>query len=144
MLQERHELILIVGVVLDLIVEDTVALTDSRAYCLSRLIPCAVLHNDILVRARPSLLLVASRLEDTLIGKDEMATVTDDLVDPVPQLDGIVGIRLVELVLLLRHVLGLHLLELEAIEFEDLAVVLWLDDTIGELPMEQLGSLCET
>ena len=73
-----------------------------------------------------------------------MATVADDLVDLVPQLDGLVGIRLIKLVLLLRHVLGLHLLELEAIEFEDLAVVLWLDDTIGELSMEQLGSLCET
>ena len=90
------------------------------------------------------MLLVASGLEDTLIGKDEVATVADDLVDLVPQLDGLVGIRLVELVLLLRHVLGLHLLELEAIELEDLAVVLWLDDTIGELSMEQLCSLCET
>ena len=88
------------------------ALADSRAYCLSRLIPCAVLHNDILIRARPSLLLVASGLKDTLIGEDEVATVTDDLVDLVPQLDGLVGIRLVELVLLLRHILGLHLLEL--------------------------------
>ena len=120
------------------------ALTDSRAYCLSRLIPCAVLHNDILVRARPSLLLVASGLEDTLIGKDEVATVADDLVDLVPQLDGLVGIRLVELVLLLRHVLGLHLLELEAIELEDLAVVLWLYNTIGKLSMEKPCSLGET
>ena len=144
LLQERHELLLIEGVVLDLIVEDTMALAYGCTNCLSRLISSTILNNDILVRARPSLLLVASGLEDTLIGKDEVATVADDLVDLVPQLDGLVGIRLVELVLLLRHVLGLHLLELEAIELEDLAVVLWLDDTIGELSMEQLCSLCET
>ena len=119
-------------------------LADSRAYCLSRLISSTVLHYDVLVWARPSLLLVASGLEDTLIGKDEVATVTDDLVDLVSQLDGLVGIRLVKIVLLLRHVLGLHLLELEAIELEDLAVLLRLDDAIRKLPMEQLGSLCET
>ena len=112
------------------------ALAYGCTNCLSRLISSTILNYDILIRARPSLLLVASGLEDTLIGKDEVATVADDLVDLVPQLDGLVGIRLVELVLLLRHVLGLHLLELEAIELEDLAVVLWLDDTIGELPME--------
>ena len=120
------------------------ALAYGCTNCLSRLISSTILNYDILIRARPSLLLVASGLEDTLIGKDEVATVADDLVDLVPQLDGLVGIRLVELVLLLRHVLGLHLLELEAVELEDLAVVLWLNDTIGKLPMEQLGSLCET
>ena len=73
-----------------------------------------------------------------------MATVTNDLVDLVPQFDGLVGIRLVELVLLLRHVLGLHLLELEAIELEDLAEILWLYNTIGKLPMEKPCSLGET
>ena len=120
------------------------ALAYGCTNCLSRLISSTILNYDILIRARPSLLLVASGLEDTLIGKDEVATVADDLIHLVPQLDGLVGIRLIKLVLLLRHVLGLHLLELEAIEFEDLAVVLWLDDTIGELSMEQLCSLCET
>ena len=94
--------------------------------------------------ASPSLLLVASGLEYALIGKDEVATIFDDLVHLVSKLDGQVGVLLVELVLLLRLVLGLHLLELEAIELQDLAEVLGLDDTIRELPMEQLGSLRET
>ena len=90
------------------------------------------------------MLLVASGLKDALIGKDEVAAAADDLGDLVSQLDGQVGILLVEFVLLLRHVLGLDLLELEAIELEDLANVLGLDDTIRELSMEQLGSLRET
>ena len=94
--------------------------------------------------ASPSLLLVASGLEYALIGKDEVATIFDDLVHLVSKLDGQVGVLLVELVLLLRLVLGLYLLELEAIELQDLAEVLGLDDTIRELPMEQLGSLRET
>jgi hypothetical protein len=90
------------------------------------------------------LLLIASGLEDALIGKDEVATIFDDLVNLVSKLDGQVGVLLVEFVFLLWLVLGLHLLELEAIELQDLAEVLGLDDTIRELPMEQLGSLCET
>ena len=144
LLQERHKLILIEGVVLDLIVEDTMALADSCTNCLARLLPSSVLNYDILVRARPSLLLVASGLEDAFVGKYEVAAIADDLIHLVSQLDSLVSIRLVKLVLLLRHVLGLHLLELEAIELEDLAVVLRLDNAIRKLPMEQLGSLCET
>ena len=70
-----------------------------------------------------------------------MAAFTDDLVDLVPQLDGQVGVLLVQLVLLLRHILGLDLLKLEAIEFQNLAEVLRLDDTIRKLPMEQPSSL---
>ena len=120
------------------------ALANCSTYCLAWLLSGAILDRDILVWARPSLLLVPSGLEDALVSKDEVATRTDDLVHLLPQLDGQVGVLLVELVLLLRHVLGLHLLELEAIELQDLAEVLGLDDTIRELPMEQLGSLRET
>ena len=120
------------------------ALADSSTHCLAGLITSTILHDHILVRASPSLLLIASGLEDALIGKDEVATIFDDLVYLVSKLDGQVGVLLVEFVFLLRLVLGLHLLELEAIELQDLAEVLGLDDTIWELPMEQLGSLRET
>ena len=120
------------------------AFADGCTNCLAGLLPSSILNDHILVRASPSLLLVASGLEDALIGKDEVATIFDDLVNLVSKLDGQVGVLLVELVLLLRLVLGLHLLELEAIELQDLAEVLGLDDTIRELPMEQLGSLRET
>ena len=119
-------------------------LADSSTHCLAGLITSTILHDHILVRASPSLLLIASGLEDALIGKDEVAALADDLVHLLPQLDGQLGVLLVELVLLLRLVLGLHLLELEAIELQDLAEVLGLDDAIWELPMEQLGSLRET
>ena len=119
------------------------AFADGCTNCLTWLLPSSILNDHILVRASPSLLLVASSLEDTLIGKDEVATIFDDLVNLVSKLDGQVGVLLVELVLLLRLVLGLHLLELEAIELQDLAEVLGLDDTIRELPMEQPGSLRE-
>ena len=119
------------------------AFADSSTHCLAWLITSSILHDHILVRASPSLLLVSSGLEDALIGKDEVATIFDDLVNLVSKLDGQVGILLVELVLLLRLVLGLYLLELEAIELQDLAEVLGLDDTIRELPMEQPGSLRE-
>ena len=119
------------------------AFADGCTNCLAGLLPSSILNDHILVRASPSLLLVASGLEDALIGKDEVTTFADDLVHLLPQLDGQVGVLLVELVLLLRHVLGLHLLELEAIELQDLAEVLGLDDTIRELPMEQPGSLRE-
>ena len=114
---------------------------DCCTYCLAGLLACAILHRDILVRARPCLLLVASGFEDALIGEDEVAAFTNDLVDLVPQLDGQVGVLLVQLVLLLRHILGLDLLKLEAIEFQNLAEVLRLDDTIRKLPMEQPSSL---
>ena len=119
------------------------ALADGCTHCLAGLITSSILHNHIFIWASPSLLLVASGLEDALIGKDEVATIFDDLVNLVSKLDGQVGVLLVELVLLLRLVLGLHLLELEAIELQDLAEVLGLDDTIRELPMEQPGSLRE-
>ena len=119
------------------------AFADGCTNCLTWLITSSILHDHILVRASPSLLLVASSLEDALIGKDEVAAVFDDLVHLIPQLDGQVGILLVELVFLLRLILGLHLLELEAIELQDLAEVLGLDDTIRELPMEQPSSLRE-
>ena len=119
------------------------AFADGCTNCLTWLLPSSILNDHILVRASPSLLLVASSLEDTLIGKDEVATIFDDLVNLVSKLDGQVGVLLVELVLLLWLVLGLHLLELEAIELQDLAEVLGLDDTIRELPMEQPGSLRE-
>ena len=120
------------------------ALADGCTNCLTWLITSSILHDHILVWASQSLLLVASGLEYALIGKNEVATIFDDLVHLVSKLDGQVGVLLVELVLLLRLVLGLHLLELEAIELQDLAEVLGLDDTIRELPMEQLGSLRET
>ena len=119
------------------------AFADGCTNCLAGLLPSSILNDHILVRASPSLLLVASGLEDALIGKDEVTTLAYYLVHLLPQLDGQIGVLLVELVLLLRHVLGLHLLELEAIELQDLAEVLGLDDTIRELPMEQPGSLRE-
>ena len=112
------------------------ALADSCTNRLSWLISSTIFNYNILVRARPSLILVASSFEDAFIGKDEVATIVDDLIHLVSQLDGLVSIRLVEIVLLLRHVLGLHLLELEAIELEDLAVLLRLNDAIRKLPME--------
>ena len=65
-----------------------------------------------------------------------MTTILDDLIHLVSQLDGQVSVLLVQLVLLLRHVLGLDLLELEAVELEDLAEVLRLDHTVGKLAME--------
>ena len=65
-----------------------------------------------------------------------MTTILDDLIHLVSQLDGQVSVLLVQLVLLLRHVLGLDLLEFEAVELEDLAEVLRLDHTVGKLAME--------
>ena len=112
------------------------ALADCRTHCLCWLLTSSILYCHVLIRARPCLFLVASGLEDTFVGEDEMATVADDLVDLVSQLDGHVGILLVELVLLLRHVLCFDLLKLEAIEFENPAELLWLDDSIRKLPME--------
>ena len=70
-----------------------------------------------------------------------MAAFTNDLVDFVPKLDGQVGVLLVQLIFLLRHILGLDLLKLEAIKFQNLAEVFWLDDTIWKLPMEHPSSL---
>ena len=102
-----------------------------------------ILNNNVLVWARPSLLLVASSLKHTFISEDEMPTVLYDLVHLFPQLDGQVGVLLVKLILLLRHVLGLYLLESEAVELEDLAQMLWFDHTIWKLPMEKLASLSE-
>ena len=119
------------------------ALADGCTNCLAGLLPCAILHCDVLIWGRPSMLLKASSLEDTLIGKDEVAAILDDLVDLLPQLNRQVGVLLIELVLLLRHVLSLHLLELEAVKLQDLAEMFRLDDAIGKLPMEQLASLGE-
>ena len=65
-----------------------------------------------------------------------MTTILDDLIHLVSQLDGQVSVLLVQLVLLLRHVLGLDFLELEAVELEDLAEVLRFDHTVGKLAME--------
>ena len=89
------------------------------------------------------MLLKASGLEDTLIGEDEVTAILDDLVDLLPQLNRQVGVFLVQLILLLRHVLSLHLFELEAVELENLAQVFRLDHSVWKLPMEQLASLGE-
>ena len=82
------------------------------------------------------MLLVASGLKHTFISEDEMPTVAYDLVDLLPQFDGQIGVLFVELVLLLRHILGLHLLKSKAVELEDFAHMLWFDHTIWKLPME--------
>ena len=89
------------------------------------------------------MLLEASGLENALIGEDEVPTVIYDLVDLFSQLDGQIGVFLVELVLLLRHILGLHLLKPKAVELEDLTQVLRLDHTVWKLPVEQPTSLGE-
>ena len=89
------------------------------------------------------MLLEASGLENALIGKDEVTTVIYDLIDLVPQLYGQIGILFVEFVLLLRHILGLHLLESKAVELEDLAEMLGFYHTVWKLPMEQPASLGE-
>ena len=118
-------------------------LADCRTHCLCWLLTSSILYCHVRIRARPCLFLVASGLEDTFVGEDEMATVADDLVDLVSQLDRHVSILLVKFVLLLRHVLSLDLLKLEAIKFENLAEVLRLDDSIRKLTMEQPTSLGE-
>lgn len=71
------------------------AFADGSAYCLARLLTSSILYCNVLVRARPSLLLVGSGLEDAFIGKDEVATIANDLVDLVSQFDGHVSILLV-------------------------------------------------
>ena len=114
--------------------------TDS----LGRLLTCTVLNGDILIRSRPCLLLITSRLKDTFIGEDEMLSILDNLIDLVFQLDGHEGILLVQLILLLRHILGLNFLELIAIELQDLAVMFGLYNSIRKLPMEQLGPFSKT
>ena len=73
-----------------------------------------------------------------------MPSVLDNLIDLVSQLDGHEGILLVQLILLLRHILGLNFLELIAIELQDLAVMFGLYNSIRKLPMEQLGPFSKT
>ena len=72
-----------------------------------------------------------------------MPTVAYDLVDLLPQFNSQIGVLFVELVLLLRHILGLHLLKSKAVELEDFAHMLRFDHTIWKLPMEKLASLGE-
>lgn len=70
LLQEGVELLLIERVVLDLIGKDLMTLADGSTYCLAGLITSTILNCDIFVWAGPCLILVASGLEDALIGKD--------------------------------------------------------------------------
>ena len=119
------------------------AFADGSTDCLARLIPSSILDCNIFVGTRPSLLLVASGLEDALIGEDEVATIADDLIHLVSQLDGLVGVLFVELVFLLRHILGLHLLLPDAVPLHDPTVLPWSDHTIWELPVKELGPILE-
>ena len=65
-----------------------------------------------------------------------MTTILDDLIHLISQLDSQVSVFLVQLVLLLRHILGLDLLEPETVELEDLTKMLRFDHTIWKLAME--------
>ena len=117
---------------------------DSSADCLAGLFPSTIFYLDILIWARPSMLLIPSCLENAFIGEDEMATILYYLVDLIPKLYGLNGIFLVERILLLRHINSLHFLELVAIKLEDLAIVFGFYDAIRELSMEQFGLLSKT
>ena len=142
--QECLEFLLVKRVLLDYIREDPVTFADSSTYRLAWLIPCTIFHCNVLIRARPSLLLVASCLEYTLVGEDEVTPLADDLVHLVSQLYGLIGVLFIQLILLLWHIFSLDLLELEAIELKYLTVMHWLNDSIRKLSMEQLPSFCET
>ena len=117
------------------------ALAYSRAYSLTRLFPSAVLNSNVLIRARPRLLLIASGLENTFISEHKMTTLLDDFINPVSQIDGLITVTLVQLILLLWHIFCLDLLEPVAFELKYLAVIHRLDHAIRKLPMEQSSSL---
>ena len=119
-------------------------LAYSSAHCLARLFSSTILYCNIVIWSRPCLSLIAPCLKNAFICEDEMPAIAYDLIDLPPKLYGLIGILLVELVFLLWHVLRFHLLVLEAMELEYLAVVFRLYDAIRKLAMEQLGSLRET
>ena len=120
------------------------AFTDCSTHSLGRLLASAIFNGDILVRSRPSLLLVTTSFEDALVSENKMATILSDLINTVSQLNGHVSILLVKLFLLLRLILCLDFLVLETIEFENFAEILWLNNTVRELTMEKLGSFRKT
>ena len=62
----------------------------------------------------------------------------------ISQFYGLLGVLPVELILLLRHILGLHLLKLVPIEPENLTIVLRPDDSVGKLPVKQFRFFSKT
>ena len=117
------------------------AFADSGTHCLGWLLASTVFDGDILIWSRPCLPLETTRFKDTLIGEDQMPIVLEDLVDLVSQIDGHLGVLPIKFILLLRLILDLDLLVLVAIEFQNPTQMLGLNDTVGELAMEQLSSL---
>ena len=71
------------------------AFADSGTHCLGWLLASTVFYYHVLVWGGPSLLLIASRLEDALVSEDEMAAFIEDLADLIPKLDGHEGILLI-------------------------------------------------
>ena len=142
--QKRLKLLLVERIVLDLICEESMALADGCTYRLSRLLPSPILDNYILVRSRPCLTLVPSGFEDALIGEDEVAALLNDLVNFVPKLDSLLSVFTIELILLLRLILGLHPLIFKAIELENLTIVLGLEYTVWKLAMKEPSSFSKT
>ena len=59
------------------------ALTNCRTNGLGRLPSRAILNDDILIWARPSVLLIATGFEHTLISEDEMMTSRKNLIHAV-------------------------------------------------------------
>ena len=81
------------------------ALADSSADGLTWLLSGSVFDGDVSSLIRPGSLLVASGLEDTLVGEDQMFTVLEDLLDLLLKLDGPLGVLIEERLLHLwcRH-----------------------------------------
>ena len=119
------------------------AFTYGGTNGLSWLLTSTVFDNDVLVWPGPCLLLVATCLEDALVGKDEVPSVLNDLVDSISKLNTHLSILSVQLVFLLRLILGLDLLVLVAIELQNPTQMLRLDNSVWKLAVEQLSSLGE-
>ena len=90
--QEGFKLLLVEGIVLNLVSENSMAFTDGGTYGLGWLLASAVFDDDVLVWPGPCLLLVTTRLEDALIGEDEVTSVLEDLVDSISQLNSHLGV----------------------------------------------------
>ena len=92
LLQEGFELLLVERIVLNLVCENSMAFAYGGTYGLGWLLASAVFDDDILVRPGPCLLLVPTCLEDALVGKDEMTSLLEDLVDFISKLNSHLGV----------------------------------------------------
>lgn len=77
-LQEVNELFSVKAVVFYLVGQQLMTSTNCSADCLTRLVSCAIMDMDILMRFRPSLHLETTSCKYGFITKDKMSTTGND------------------------------------------------------------------